>query len=234
MTSPAAAEPAPAEFAGVAPGQRVLDAAGGDGRQVPALAARGARVVLLDRSADALARADDAVRAAAPRVRADLAALPFPTATFDAVLLRAVLHHLADPAVGLREAARVAKPGGVVVVVDKVPPARAEARAVRNALERLRHRGHVWSYTERELANLAAAASLEVESAVAWADERPVEEWIAMRGNGPPWDALLRELLASERVRRGGAVRIREAPGGAPILEQTWASLRLRKRKSRP
>jgi ubiquinone/menaquinone biosynthesis C-methylase UbiE len=229
----AAPEPALAAFAGVSKGQLVLDAAGGEGRQAAELAAAGARVLLLDRSADALAGAGDAARLGVARVRGDLRALPFPAAAFDAVILRAVLHHLTDPAVGLREAARVAKPGGVVVLVDKTVPVDAEARAVRNALERLRHRGHAWSHTERELANLAGSASLDVESITAWADERPVEEWAAMRGIAPPFDGLLRELLASERVRRTGAVRIRPGPDGAEMLEQTWASLRLRKRGSR-
>ena len=76
-------------------------------------------------------------------------------------------------------------------------------------------------------------ASLDVERVVPWADERPVEEWISMRGSEAADVALLRELLASERVRGSGAVRIRPGPGGGELLEQTWASLRLRKRESR-
>ena len=53
--------------------------------------------------------------------RGDAAALPFPDGTFRRVLLSYVLHHLEDPRAALREAARVAAPGGRVVVHDMDP-----------------------------------------------------------------------------------------------------------------
>jgi ubiquinone/menaquinone biosynthesis C-methylase UbiE len=40
--------------------------------------------------------------------------LPFPDNAFDAVLAQLVVHFMADPVQGLREMARVSRPGGVV------------------------------------------------------------------------------------------------------------------------
>lgn len=68
----------------------------------------------MDGSAEMLAHA----RAANPGVPlqlADFHTLPFPDATFDVVLSIEVLRYLPDPAVALREMARVLRPGGVLV-----------------------------------------------------------------------------------------------------------------------
>jgi SAM-dependent methyltransferase len=50
-------------------------------------------------------------------VQGELGALPFGSASFDVVMLKAVLEHIPDPMIGLQEAARVLRPGGVIFVV---------------------------------------------------------------------------------------------------------------------
>lgn len=49
-------------------------------------------------------------------LRANIYNLPFPDATFDAVILSEVLEHIDDDVAGLKEAFRVLKPGGVAAI----------------------------------------------------------------------------------------------------------------------
>ncbi|MGY1691960.1 class I SAM-dependent methyltransferase [Geodermatophilus sp. SYSU D01105] len=70
----------------------------------------GPLVVGLDAAAS-MARAHPA-----PVVRADAAALPFADGSFDAVTALNVLYHLADPLPALREAHRVLRAGGTLLV----------------------------------------------------------------------------------------------------------------------
>ena len=49
-------------------------------------------------------------------LRANIYNLPFPDATFDAVILSEVLEHIDDDVAGLKEALRVLKPGGVAAI----------------------------------------------------------------------------------------------------------------------
>jgi demethylmenaquinone methyltransferase/2-methoxy-6-polyprenyl-1,4-benzoquinol methylase len=95
---------------------RVLDLAGGPGRAVRAVDAP--RRVVADAARGMVRRA----RAAGlDAVVADAGALPFPAATFDAVLLTDALHHLPAREDALAEAHRVCRPGGVLVVRDFDP-----------------------------------------------------------------------------------------------------------------
>jgi SAM-dependent methyltransferase len=93
------------------PGVRVLDVATGPGYVAGAAARRNAEVVGIDFSAPMLAEA----RRREPTVdfrEGDAEALPFPDASFDAVVMSFGLLHLARPDEALAEAYRVLRPGG--------------------------------------------------------------------------------------------------------------------------
>ena len=75
------------------------------------------------------------------------------TGDLDAAMLMLVLHHTADPARVLAEAARVLRPGGRLLVADMLPHDRDEYR---------QQMGHVWlGFGERQIERWLAAAGFE-------------------------------------------------------------------------
>lgn len=71
---------------------------------------------------------------------ASASALPFGSARFDAVVLHLILAVVPDPAPALREVERVLRPGGRVVIWDKMLPEGRRPSPVRRAAHALIHR----------------------------------------------------------------------------------------------
>lgn len=109
----------------------------GTGQVAAALAPFVARVVAIDRSGEMLQTARRRLRdwSHVEVRRGSLEALPVGDAELDAATLILVLHHVADPAVVLAEAARVLKPGGRLLIADMLPHDREAYR---------QQMGHVW------------------------------------------------------------------------------------------
>jgi demethylmenaquinone methyltransferase/2-methoxy-6-polyprenyl-1,4-benzoquinol methylase len=105
----------------VRPGDRVLDACCGTGDLAIAARAAGGEVTGLDFSPAMLERA----RRKEPRidwVRGDALALPFADATFDAATVGFGVRNLDDLETGVRELARVLRPGGRLGVLEITRP----------------------------------------------------------------------------------------------------------------
>ncbi|MET0761501.1 MAG: class I SAM-dependent methyltransferase [Thermoleophilaceae bacterium] len=112
------------DLAGVGAGSRALDVATGTGDLAIELASRGASVTGVDFSPAML----DLARNKAPDVEfeeGDALALRFPDGEFDAATVGFGARNFADLDKGLRELARVTKPGGRVVVLEITTPQRA-------------------------------------------------------------------------------------------------------------
>lgn len=105
-------------FAGLQPGQHVLDVACGTGAVARAAASEvgpDGQVVGTDLNAGML----EVARRTAPGiewVQSDAASLDFEDDTFDVVMCQSALMFFPDPVAAVREMARVAKPGGSVVL----------------------------------------------------------------------------------------------------------------------
>jgi ubiquinone/menaquinone biosynthesis C-methylase UbiE len=106
-------------------GRTVLDVGAGTGAASSALAAAGARPVAMDLSFDMLAWN---ARARPPSAAADIRALPLPAHSVDDAVAAFVLNHLATPAAGLAELARVTRSGGTVFAAVFSNASRSQAR----------------------------------------------------------------------------------------------------------
>ena len=103
------------------PGDRVLDACCGTGDLAVEAERRGARVVALDFSPRMLERARRK-SGTIEWVRGDALALPFADGEFDAATVGFGVRNLADLEGGLRELARVLRPGGKLAVLEITCP----------------------------------------------------------------------------------------------------------------
>lgn len=127
----------------------------GTGQVASALAPFVARVIAVDRSGEMLQAARRRLRDS-PSVevrRGELEALPIADHELDAATLLLVLHHLPDPSAALREAHRVLKAGGRLVIADMLPHDREEYR---------QQMGHVWlGFSEEQMQRLLGAAGFD-------------------------------------------------------------------------
>lgn len=209
-------------LSGAGPGSRVLDVACGPGFLTLAFAAACASARGIDATPAFVERArrlagERGVPNAAFAV-GDVNALPEPDAGWDVVACRAAFHHFEDPERVLGEMARVAKPGGTLLVADLLGSDRAESAALHDRIERLCDPTHVRALPRSEFERLFRAQRLEVERQVASELHYDVEEWLAHGGpDAATAERIRRQLensIAGDRAdlavtREGGRLRFR-------------------------
>ena len=170
-------------FARVEPGMRALDVGCGPGALTTALAER--LGVASVSAADPSEPFAEACRTRLPGVEVVVAsaeALPFADHAFDAALSQLVVNFMGDPAAGVREMARVTRPGGVVASC-------------------------VWDYAgEMTLLRAFWDAAREVDpERAAVADEGAVMRWCAEGDLAELWrDAGLSDVRFGQLVVRAG------------------------------
>jgi SAM-dependent methyltransferase len=142
------------------PGALYLDAGCGAGTYTRWLTGQGMRVVGIDYSLPALAKARDRSGSAPMFCGADAVHLPFGDATFDAALCFGLLQAVSDSTPVVRELARVLKPGAALWI-DALNRGGVAARAARTRL-RLRHQPmHLRYESPRILGSILADAGFQ-------------------------------------------------------------------------
>jgi SAM-dependent methyltransferase len=175
-----------ADFAGIADERQVLDVGCGPGALIAELVER-----LGSSAVSAVDPSESFVTAARERFpdvtvsRASAEELPFPADAFDAALAQLVVHFMEDPVAGLREMARVTRPGGVVAacVWDHAGgkgPLSPFWEAAREVSGKVEDESRLPGTREHQLAELFRAAGLsDVEEGVLSVDveHQTFEEW---------------------------------------------------------
>jgi ubiquinone/menaquinone biosynthesis C-methylase UbiE len=208
--------------AGVESGMSVLDVGCGPGALTRALAALGAHVSAVDPSRPFA----EACRARVPSASVVVSAaesLPFEDGKFDAALAQLVVNFMTDAAAGVREMARVTRPGGVVacavwdyanemtiltrfwetaIALDPAAVSRSEGQRMQYCTPETL--GELWSGAG--LADVAVTSTVVPADYTGFADLwAPLELGVAPSGAYvASLDAPAREAFASEFRRRLG------------------------------
>lgn len=219
-----------AAFCGVGGGADVLDVGCGPGALTAHLLSVGAKVAAIDPSPPFV----DAIRTRFPELdvrRGTAEELPYDTAVFDAALAQLVVHFMTYPVAGVRQMARVTRPGGVVGTCVWDGPTGALApfwdavhvidpEAQDEALLSGAHRGHLTELFE-------AAGLRDVEEAPISVDvvHPTFEEWWEPYtfGVGPAGDYVQR-LDDDGRTRLESVARERLGSGPFTVTATAWAA----------
>jgi SAM-dependent methyltransferase len=223
-----------ADLAGVRAGQRVLDVGCGSG----ALTSELVRRVGAEHAAaiDPMGPFVSAVARRYPGVDARQAtadALPFADATFDAALSQLVVHFMPNPVAGIREMARVSRPGAPVVACvwdilggrSPLNPFWAAAQALDPAAD-----GEAMRPGARQghLVELFIAAGLQdvVESELIADLEHPSFEdwWLPFEDNVGPAGVYLAGLDPAARAHLRDGARASLPNGPFTIVARAWAA----------
>ena len=135
---------------------------------------------------------------AVPKVAADATRLPFGDGVFDAVTISFGLRNIVDPVAGLREMARVTRPGGRLVVCEFSTPTVGVLSTVYK------------EYLMRALPRIARAVSSNPEAYVylaesirAWPDQSTLAAQIEQAGwSQPAWRNLTGGIVALHTAQK--------------------------------
>lgn len=177
---------------------RVLDLGCGGGHVSYRVAPHVGAVVACDVTASMLeAVADTAAERGLTNITVQQAAaeaLPFPSASFDAVLSRFTTHHWSDMEAGLREACRVLTSDAFAIFIDTIAPTTAVLDTHLQTMELLRDPSHVRNYDLAGWTAALARSGFVIESVTVRRLRMEFPVWIARTQTPPVRVAAIRSL----------------------------------------
>ena len=152
----------------------------------------------------------------------DATALEEADGSFDGVITRFSLHHIPAPGRVLQEMARVARPGGGIVVTDHLADEDADAAAWSQEIERLRDPSHWACLGLGRLRRFGEAAGLKLGDDVLFALELDFDDWLA-RGSGGAGARDVIERLLADPPAGARCFSVQERDGRRILGLRMWA-----------
>jgi ubiquinone/menaquinone biosynthesis C-methylase UbiE len=183
------------------PQARVLDLGCGAGHLSFAMAPGVAAVVAYDLAPRMLEVVAQAARERGLRnietCQGPVEQLPFADASFDWVCTRFSAHHWDDLGAALKQARRVLRPGGGLIVIDVLGDDDPLTDTHLQSIELLRDPSHVRDYDAAEWRAAIAAAGFRIVDERRWPLALDFNAWVARSRTPPLMVDALRQLLAS-------------------------------------
>jgi ubiquinone/menaquinone biosynthesis C-methylase UbiE len=180
-------------------GARVLDLGCGAGHLSFAVAPRVGAVVAYDLSTEMIDIVTNEARRRDLRnvfiKEGQVECLPFEDASFDWVCTRYSAHHWTDIRRALREARRVLKRGGALIVIDTYAPSNPLLDTHLQTIELLRDGSHVRNYTATEWKSMLMEAGFLVGAQSAWKIPIDFKAWIGRMKTPTVYVDAIRSLL---------------------------------------
>jgi SAM-dependent methyltransferase len=162
--------------------ERAIDVGCGAGALALALAPLVREVIGVDRVPELLELARERAPANAQFVEGDATELSFDTASFDLAGTLRTLHHVRRPELVIAELARVARPGGRVLVIDQLAPIDPLEAYPVDRFERARDPSHARLLPEIDLRQLFEANGLVLVRSRQDEERRELEAYLDLAG----------------------------------------------------